>query len=110
MAKQVEIYESSGNVFKDIGYPNPEETQAKAALAYEINQIIQKRRLTQKEAADLLGVDQPKISSLSRGRLSGFSYERLIKILNLLDCDVTISITQKPRLNEVAQVSVVTSC
>ena len=109
MVKQVEIYECSGNVFKDIGYPNPEEAHAKAALAYEINQIIKKRKLTQKEAAKLLGVDQPEISALSRGRLSGFSYERLFKFLNLLDCDVTISITHKPDLHESAQVSVVAS-
>lgn len=60
---------SSSNVFKDLGLANPEERLAKAELAYQINRLIQKKELTQKEAGQLLGIDQPKISALKQGRL-----------------------------------------
>ncbi|MFH1831723.1 MAG: helix-turn-helix transcriptional regulator, partial [bacterium] len=76
--------QSSGNVFADLGLPNPEEALAKAELARQINFVIKKQKLTQKEAALLLGIDQPKISALISGRLSGFSLERLFRFLNEL--------------------------
>ena len=85
MRKQAIVAEkSSGNVFADLGLPNAEDRLAKAELARKINEIIGKRRLTQVEAAELLGVDQPKISALARGRLEGFSLERLMRFLNVL--------------------------
>ena len=85
----------SGNVFADLGFPNAEEMLAKAELAQKITTIIELRRLTQAQAADVLGVDQPKISALKRGRLSGFSLERLVRFLILLGRDVEIVV--KPR-------------
>jgi len=88
----IEIEESSGNVFADLGLPNPEECLVKADLAIQINKLIKSRKLKQKEAAKLLGLDQPKISALSRGRLSGFSVERLFKFLAILDQDIEIVI------------------
>lgn len=91
-----QIKKSSGNVFKDLGLSSPEDRLAKAALASQINHIFKERKTTQKEAAALLGVDQPKVSALSRGSLSGFSIERLIKFLNLLENDVEIVIKERP--------------
>ena len=88
---------SSGNVFADLGFPNAEEMLAKAELAQKITSIIQRRRLTQAQASDLLGVDQPKVSALKRGRLSGFSLERLVRFLILLGRDVEI-VVKKRRL------------
>jgi len=70
---------SSGNVFADLGLPNPEEALAKAELAHKIALLIQNKGLTQVQTAKLLGVDQPKVSALLRGRLSGFSLERLMR-------------------------------
>ena len=70
---------SSGNVFADMGLPNPEELLAKADLAIQISRIIEERGLTQAQAAELLAIDQPKISALVRGRLEGFSIERLTR-------------------------------
>jgi predicted XRE-type DNA-binding protein len=64
-------------VFADLGLAHPEDRLAKAELARRISEIIAERRLTQLEAAALLGIDQPKISALVRGRLGGFSLERL---------------------------------
>lgn len=88
---------SSGNVFADLNVPNPEEALAKAELARQINHVIKKKRLTQKEAALVLGVDQPKISALISGKLSGFSLERLFRFLNELGQDVTINVKPKSR-------------
>ena len=84
----------SGNVFADLGFPNAEEMLAKAELAHKITAIIQRRRLTQAQAANLLGVDQPKVSALKRGRLSGFSLERLVRFLILLGHDVEIVVKE----------------
>lgn len=85
----------SGNVFADLGLPNASELQAKADLAHEISRIIDERGFTQAEAAELLGVDQPKISALVRGRLSGFSMERLYRFLNALGKDIEIVVRSR---------------
>ena len=90
---KIEILKSSGNVFKDLGIPNPEEYSVKSKLAFQINQILESRELTQKEAASLLRIDQPKISALSRGQLSGFSIERLFRFLSILNQDIEIIIS-----------------
>ena len=88
----IQIEEFSGNVFADLGLPNPEECLVKSDLAIQINKLIRKRKLKQKGAAKLLGLDQPKISALNRGRLSGFSVERLFKLLSMLNQDIEIVI------------------
>jgi len=86
---------SSGNVFRDLGFPDAEEMLAKAELAAKISAIIAERRLTQARAARLLGLDQPKISALKRGRLAGFSLERLLRFLVLLGRDVEIAVRER---------------
>ncbi len=85
----------SGNVFQDIGCEEPDEKLAKAELAFIINRIIMEKKLTQKEAAQILGVDQPKISALKHGKLSGFSMERLFLFLGALDHHIDIVISHK---------------
>ncbi len=75
--KPVPIEQSSGNVFADLGLKKPEELLAKAELVQRIADIIAERKLTQVRAAKLLGVDQPKVSALLRGKLDGFSIDRL---------------------------------
>ena len=84
------VTKSSGNVFADLGVRNPAQARARAELARRISEIISEQDLTQEEAADLLGIDQPKVSALIRGQLSGFSTERLFKFLNNLDRDIEI--------------------
>ena len=66
----------SGNVFKDIGVPNAEEHLVKAKLVFKIDAIMKRRRMKQKEAADLFGVRQPDISNMLRGEFRQFSVER----------------------------------
>ena len=88
---------SSGNVFADLNLPNPEESLAKAELAWQLGRIIKRKKLTQQQAALALGIDQPKVSALLGGKLSGFSLERLFRFLNELGQDVTINVKPKAR-------------
>jgi predicted XRE-type DNA-binding protein len=87
---------SNGNVFADLGLPNPEEALAKAELAQKIIVLIRKRGLTQIQAAKVLGVDQPKVSALTRGQLTGFSLERLMRFLLRLGQDIKITVHESP--------------
>jgi predicted XRE-type DNA-binding protein len=87
----------SGNVFKDIGVPNAEEHLVKAKLVFKIDAIMKRRRMKQKEAADLFGVRQPDISNMLRGGFRQFSVERLLRFLVKLDQDVEIVV--KPHRN-----------
>ena len=98
--------EGTGNVFADLGLPEPDEALAKAELAQKIVAIVQARRLTQMDAAAILGVDQPKVSALMRGRLSGFSIERLLRFLLLLGRDVEINVKARPRSRSQARLLV----
>ncbi|MCI0641104.1 MAG: helix-turn-helix domain-containing protein [Gemmataceae bacterium] len=83
---------SSGNVFADLGLPNAEELLAKAELVQRISDQIEERKLTQAQAAALLGIDQPKVSALLRGKLDGFSTERLFRFLNALGNEIEVVI------------------
>ena len=94
----------SGNVFKDLGHPRPAEALAKAELARKIAALIAKRGLTQGAAAEVLKIDQPKVSALVRGRLAGFSLDRLVRFLVLLGSDVEIVV--KPRARSTGQARV----
>ena len=85
---ELKMTRSSGNVFQDLGYCNPDEHLLKAKFAMIINRIIKERNLTQVGAAKLLDIDQPKISRLSRGQLSGFSIDKLMVFLILLNQDI----------------------
>ncbi len=95
--KRTDYRIGSGNVFADLGVEAPEEALAKAELAVKISEIIDAKGLTQAVAAKLLGIDQPKVSALLRGKLTGFSTERLIKFLNALGHDVEIVVKDRPR-------------
>ena len=84
---------SSGNVFADLDLPGADDLLAKANLALHIRRTIEGRNLTQVQAAKILGLDQPKVSSIINGRLDGFSTDRLMRFLNDLGCDVQISVS-----------------
>ena len=106
MSGKPQVVESRGNVFADLELPEPEQALAKAELARKIASIIRSRHLSQRKAADILGVDQPKISMLMHGRLAGFSADRLLRFLNALGQDVEIRIrpkaARKPKIQVVA--------
>lgn len=100
------IVRGTKNVFADLGYRDAAERQAKLRLAYALNQEVEARKLSQAEAANVLGVTQPKISALRNYKLAGFSVERLMNLLNALDQDIQIVIKRKPR-SRAARISVV---
>lgn len=82
----------SGNVFADLGLPDPEEALAKAGLAQAIAETIDRRGLPQDEAAKIMRLDQPKVSAIVRGRLSGFTQDRPTRCVLALGNDVEITI------------------
>lgn len=97
---------SSGNVFADLKLPRAGDLLAKAELAAKVIGEIERRRLTQSQAAAILGVDQPKISALKQGRLSGFCIERLMRLLLRLDRDIEITVKPRPRSQPAARLRV----
>lgn len=101
------ITRGTGNVFADLGFPDAAERQARLRLAYALNQVLDGRKLSQAEAAKVLGLTQPKVSALRNYKLAGFSVERLMNLLTALDQDVEIVVRQKPRSRKAARISVV---
>jgi predicted XRE-type DNA-binding protein len=93
----IPVTASSGNVFDDLGLPEPDEQLTKAQLASHIRLVIKRQRLTQVAAAALMAIDQPKVSALLNGRLANFSTERLMRLLTALGQDVDITVRTKPR-------------
>lgn len=103
---EIKVHDSTGNVFEDMGMRDAEERLAKAELARVIRNELRERGLTQSEAAEMLGVKQPDISDLTRGKLARFSMERLERFLNALDLEVRIQIGPRPAWKEHAGISV----
>ena len=101
-----EFTPSSGNVFADLNLPQSDDLLAKAELTAKIIAEIQRRRLTQTQAAAILGIDQPKISALKQGKLSGFSIERLMRFLLLLGRDIEIQVKAKTKSRSSAKLRV----
>ncbi len=104
-SKKIPIKEGSGNVFADLGFPNAEREQLKARLMLQIYRLIKDRRITQAEAGEILGIEQPHVSGLMRGQSGNFSVERLMDFLTALGQDVEITV--RPTRREHGSVSVV---
>jgi predicted XRE-type DNA-binding protein len=104
--KAIEYEESSGNVFADLGLPNPEERKTKVWLSVLINRILEERKLTQAQAARLLGITQPKVSALRNFKLEGFSVARLMEFATALDYDVVIELRPRAATSSAARVVV----
>ncbi len=107
MSNEIKVQSSNGNIFADMGLQNPEELLIKAELVRQISKIIATRKITQTKAAQILGIDQPKVSALLSGKLSGFSTERLLRFLNALGNDVEIRVKMKPNSDSQAQTRVI---
>ena len=100
------IERSSGNVFADLAFPDAGERQTKVRLAVAINEVLRRRGVSQEKSAELLGINQPKVSALSKYRLEGFSVERLMRFLTALNQDVEIVIRNRPRARRPGRVFV----
>ena len=83
------------------------QTRPSVRPAYALNQVLEERKLSQADAANVLGVTQPKVSALRHYKLAGFSVERLMNLLTALDQDVEIVIRRKPRSRKTGRISVV---
>ena len=106
MTRMIEVEESSGNVFADLGLPDPGERLAKALLSRGIAKAIKTRGLTQAQAATALGTTQPKVSDVVRGNLAGFTIDRLIRYLTALNMDVRIEVSPSASEGQTGQVQV----
>ena len=106
MSTEMRVTPADGNIFETLGFPDAEELKAKAELVIQIVQIIEERGLKQVEAAEIMGVDQPKVSQLVHGKLDGFSMERLYRFLNALGMDIEIVVKPTPKSRKEAQLSV----
>jgi predicted XRE-type DNA-binding protein len=105
--EQIEVDQGSGNVFADLGLPDAEELLVKAATASRLIDLINGLGMTQAQVAEVLDIDQPKVSALLRGHLRGFSLERLLHFLMALDQDVDIVV--RPKATNRPHLSVITS-
>jgi predicted XRE-type DNA-binding protein len=98
--------DGTGNVFADMGLPNPEQEMVKARLTLQIYRLIRQRGLTQVAAAQILGVKQPQVSLLMRNRSGNFSVGRLIDFLTALGQDVQITVRATRKEHGVVPVAV----
>jgi predicted XRE-type DNA-binding protein len=88
------IEKGSANVFADLGLPNPEESLAKSDIARQLNRTIAQLGLNQSAAGKIMGIPQPRVSELSRHRLSLFSLDKLLELANRLGIDIEIHMRQ----------------
>ncbi|MDD2914037.1 MAG: helix-turn-helix transcriptional regulator [Gallionella sp.] len=102
-----DIQRGSTNVYADLGMADAEEMLVKAQLASKIAGIIRQRKLTQTQAAELLGITQPKLSGLLRGQFRGISETKMLECLTRLGRDVQIVVKATPRSRAEGHVSVV---
>jgi predicted XRE-type DNA-binding protein len=100
------INQGSTNVYADLESPDSEQMLLKAQLAEKISQIIQRRHLTQTEAASILGIPQSKLSLILRGQFRGVSELKMLECLNRLGRDVQIVIKKAPRTKVQGRISV----
>jgi predicted XRE-type DNA-binding protein len=107
MSEDIVYRKGGGNVFADIGVRDPEDSLVRAKLAKEIAELIPRKGLRQHQIAEILGVDQSKVSKLVKGRISGFTSDRLLRYLNLLGCDVRIEVSESSGVKARGKVVVV---
>ena len=86
---------NSGNVFKDLGLPNPDERLAKAKLAYKINRLIADQGMARKKEADFMGLSRSKMTNLRNGRLKNLTIDHLFSLLGKLDYHIEIRVSPK---------------
>ncbi len=107
--EKIEYEVSSGNIFKDLDIPNPEEYLAKSCLVFIIDDIITERRLRRGKAAKILNISKSELSNLLDGLFDGFSVDQLLSLLRKLDQDIEIVIHKKSADASTASVSVSTA-
>jgi predicted XRE-type DNA-binding protein len=102
----IEMQDASAHIFADLGRPAAEEHYVKAQLVFQIQQIMKARKLRQTAAAALMGITQPDVSNLLRGRFRGYSIERMLSFLQALDQDIEIVVKPKACKEKAARIIV----
>jgi predicted XRE-type DNA-binding protein len=102
----IEMQDASENIFADLGRPAAAEHYVKAQLVFQMQHIIKARKLTQSAAAALMGIKQPDVSNMIRGRFRGYSIDRIFSFLQALDQDIEIVIKPKASQEQAARIIV----
>ncbi len=100
--RRMKVEVGSGNIFADLGLPDAEEMLLKSQIVVALHRFIKERKLTQTEAAKLIGIGQPDLSNVLRGRFRGYSAERLMRMLTAFDQDVEITVRPRRRKSKAA--------
>lgn len=103
----IDIEKGSGNVYADLGNADANEMLVKAQLATKIGEIIKSRRWSQQQAAEVLGMTQPKLSKMLRGQFRGISEAKILDCLTRLGRDVQIVVGPARRSATAGRVAVV---
>lgn len=93
----IEVYESGGNIFADLGLPDAENHFLKAQIVAELYRLTKERKLTQAQAGELMGITQPEVSRLFKGTFREYSVSRLMEFLTAFGRDVEIVSRPRPR-------------
>ena len=101
------IEKSAGNVYADLGLSDADEMLVKAQLAVNIDRIIKRRKLNQKEAAEMMGISQAKVSDMRRGRFRGISEAKMLECLRALGNDIEIRVKPIRRRKTPGKINVV---
>ena len=94
--RKIKVEKGSGNVFKDLGFPNPDEMQAKARLVFKIQDTITERKLKLDEAAKILCISKSELSDMLDGLFDSWTIDRLLSFLNKLGHDIEIVLHKRP--------------
>ncbi len=103
---EIEMQDASENIFVDLGCPAAAEHYVKAQLVFHMQHIMKARKLTQSAAAALMGIKQPDVSNMIRGRFRGYSIDRIFSFLQALDQDIEIVIKPKASQEQAARIIV----
>ncbi len=105
-ARRIKVEVGSGNIFADLGLPDAEELLLKSQIVVQLRRLIDERKLTQTQAAKRIGIGQPDLSNVLRGRFHGYSVERLMRMLTAFDQDVEITVRpHRKKAGEAGQIT-----
>ena len=95
--QRIQVEVGSGNIFADLGLPDADEMLLKSQIVVALHRLIKARKLTQTAAAKRIGIGQPDLSNVLRGRFRGYSAERLMRMLTAFDQDIEITVRPRRR-------------
>ena len=104
-AQEVEVHETKGNIFADLGLPDAETHYLKAQIVTELYRLTTARKLTQAKAGEVMGISQPEVSRLFKGHFREYSVERLMGFLTAFEQDVEIVVRPHSKAGEAGRIA-----